>query len=165
MKRCEWGVACLVSTLECPHWTAQLGSGRAWKLAVMLPVAFLHALQSWLAEEECRVFTASLPEEYQPGAPASAATSRGAAGATAAAADLPAPEVQQQHQHLHQHQHQQERQQCGGARDAGSTDGAPITPTGQAAVLPQQQEHGSSDQEQEQWDAAGERCLHIQKAQ
>ena len=39
----------------------------------MLLVASLHALQSELAEEKCRVYTASLPEEFQAGAPASAA--------------------------------------------------------------------------------------------
>ena len=155
------GVTCLVSiNTGWRSWAVMTGIGlalpracmklvRAWKMAAMLPAASRPALQSWLAEENCRVFTASLPEEYQPGAPGR----RGAAGATAAAADLPAWEAQQQ---------QQQQQQCGRAREI-STDGAPITPTGQAAALPQR--HGSSNQEQEQWDAAGERCLHLHQPQ
>ena len=154
------GVACLLSTLNCTLGQWMTGSGLAlpqacttlvWacKLAGTQTVASLHALQDELAEESCRVHQLHMPEELQADVRASAATSRGVAGATTAAADLPAQEAQQKQQ---QHQHQQE---CGGACDASSSDGAPITPTGQAAALPQQH-HGSSDQEQGQWDAAGE---------
>ena len=126
---------------------ASLGMQAGWNADGRLPA--VHALHNELAEEACRVHQLRLSEELQAGAHASAATSRGVAGATTAAADLPAQEAQQKQQ---QHQHQQE---CGGACDASSSDGAPITPTGQAAALPQQH-HGSSDQEQGQWDAAGE---------
>jgi len=63
-----------------------------------------------------------------------------------------------QAQQAQQAQQQQQQQKCGGARDAGSADGAPTTPTEQPAVLRLRQ-HGSSDREQEQQDAADEQCL------
>ena len=111
----------------------------------------MQALHNELAEEACRVHQLHFSEGLQAGVRASAVISRGVAGAATAAADLPAQEVQQQ------------QQQQRGARDASGSDGAPIKPTGQADGLPPPP-HGSSDQEQEQWDAASERSLHLHKA-
>ena len=142
------GIACLVPTLDCAVGQWMAGSGLAlpqacaklvWacKLAGKLPVASRRALQNELNEEGCRAHWSCLPEIFKSDSPASAATSRGVAVATTAAADLHALEVQQQ------------QQQRGGTHDAGSSDGAPITPTEQAAALPRQQ-HGSSEEEPEQ---------------